>query len=457
MADGVEVVLDQWSLKHGQDVNSFMEQMVLEPTITRVLVISDAKYAEKANTRKGGVGTESQIISEEIYKRVDQEKFIPVVRERDPDRNPCLPVFLKSRLYLDFSDAAVEAESYDGLLRNIFDRPSRPKPPLGKPPAHLFDDSAISIPAAQKAKRFQDIVVSGKGSLSAAFEDFTEEFLANFACLRLAYSHDQKEWCDTFLANIATGMQYRDICVNAIRAGIGHIPDQWFIDAVLAFLERLLAFRSRSAAGSYSEVSEDNYTFLIYELFLYVFASCVKSRRYADAAQLLEHRYVASVSFPTADYRSCSYGEFGGHVKTLDDICNSVRKLNRISVTADQIVERATRSDITVADIIQADVLCALASVKRRAYWYPRIIIYGSRVGKLELFARAVNERGLAALKTILAINDAAELFSIVNSKTIQRMYESRAFFHADVELDRLLNLREIAGAWGVKTDEGRD
>ena len=72
MADGVEVVLDQWSLKHGQDVNAFMEQMVLDPTIKRVLIISDARYAEKANARKGGVGTESQIISQEVYEKVDQ-------------------------------------------------------------------------------------------------------------------------------------------------------------------------------------------------------------------------------------------------------------------------------------------------------------------------------------------------------------------------------------------------
>ena len=266
------------------------------------------------------------------------------------------------------------------------------------------------------------------------------------------------KWCDTFLANIATGMQYRDICINAIRA---ESPKRYSRSMVYgccpSFLERLLAFRSRSATGSYSEVSEDNYTFLIYELFLYTFASCVKSRRYADAAQLLEHKYVASVSYPTNDFRSSSYGEFNGHVKTLDEICRGVRKLNWISVAANQIVERATRSDITVADIIQTDVLCALASVKRPAYWYPRIIVYGSRVGKLELFARAVNERGLAALKTILAINDAAELFSIVKSTTMQRMYESRAFFDADVELDRLLNLREIAGAWGIKTDTGQD
>jgi hypothetical protein len=70
MADGVDVLLDQWSLKHGHNVNAFMEQMVLDPSIKRVLIISDAAYAAKANARKGGVGTESQIISQEVYEKV---------------------------------------------------------------------------------------------------------------------------------------------------------------------------------------------------------------------------------------------------------------------------------------------------------------------------------------------------------------------------------------------------
>ena len=33
------------------------------------LIISDKKYADKANGRDGGVGTETQIISAEVYKK----------------------------------------------------------------------------------------------------------------------------------------------------------------------------------------------------------------------------------------------------------------------------------------------------------------------------------------------------------------------------------------------------
>lgn len=57
---GVDAVLEKWDLKPGQDKFVFMESMVIDPSVLRVLVICDRKYQEKADGRIGGVGTESQ-------------------------------------------------------------------------------------------------------------------------------------------------------------------------------------------------------------------------------------------------------------------------------------------------------------------------------------------------------------------------------------------------------------
>jgi hypothetical protein len=50
-------------LKEGHDKYVFMEKMVTDPSVTHVPVICDRIYAEKADARKAGVGTESQIMS----------------------------------------------------------------------------------------------------------------------------------------------------------------------------------------------------------------------------------------------------------------------------------------------------------------------------------------------------------------------------------------------------------
>ncbi len=56
---GVEVILDKWDLREGQDAIAFMEKMVTDPAISKVMIVSDKTYASKADDRKGGVGTET--------------------------------------------------------------------------------------------------------------------------------------------------------------------------------------------------------------------------------------------------------------------------------------------------------------------------------------------------------------------------------------------------------------
>src|SRR5437868_5127101 len=77
IGDHVDVVMDIYDLKEGDDKYAFMEQMVTDATVTHVLIFSDNMYAEKADAREAGVGTESQIISREVYEKVTQSKFIP--------------------------------------------------------------------------------------------------------------------------------------------------------------------------------------------------------------------------------------------------------------------------------------------------------------------------------------------------------------------------------------------
>lgn len=141
MTDTVDVDLDRWSLKDGHDVHSFMEEMVKSENIFRVLIICDAKYKVKADEREGGVGTETQIITPNLYSKEKQEKFIPIVLERDNEGNPCLPIYLSSRKFIDFSQEEYFEDSYEDLLRNILEVPEIPKPKLGvNPPAYITEN-----------------------------------------------------------------------------------------------------------------------------------------------------------------------------------------------------------------------------------------------------------------------------------------------------------------------------
>jgi len=144
-SDGVNIILDKWELKEGHDIYAFMEKMVVDKEVTKVLIICDHSYKAKADQKSGGVGIESGIISQEIYEKVDQEKFIPIVKEYDDNGKAFLPVFLQNRLFIDFSSNESFDKEYERLLRNIFNKPMIEKPALGKPPSFLTENEETEL------------------------------------------------------------------------------------------------------------------------------------------------------------------------------------------------------------------------------------------------------------------------------------------------------------------------
>jgi hypothetical protein len=140
LTDGVNIVLDQYDLKEGDDKYAFMEKMVTDASVTHVLVMCDKAYAEKADARKAGVGTESQIISQEVYKKVEQSKFIPIFCELSEAGEPFLPTFMKSRIGINFATPELVNENWEQLVRLLFGKPLYQKPAVGKPPTYIAED-----------------------------------------------------------------------------------------------------------------------------------------------------------------------------------------------------------------------------------------------------------------------------------------------------------------------------
>ncbi len=132
--DGVDVIFDRWDLRPGQDMYAFMEQSIREAE--KVLILCEEGYAQKADNRTGGVGTETQIITPDVYGKYKQEKFIPIVMEMPK----AVPSYLKSRYALYFTKD--EESEYRTLCRTIFGLSEKKKPSLGKRPAWLEDESS---------------------------------------------------------------------------------------------------------------------------------------------------------------------------------------------------------------------------------------------------------------------------------------------------------------------------
>ena len=100
MGNGIEVRLDLWENKQGDDIPHFMDESC---TIAdRVLCILTPHYKEKASQLIGGVGYEYRNMTAEMFANVLTNKFIPVLREGTPKE--AIPTALSGRVFVDMRD-----------------------------------------------------------------------------------------------------------------------------------------------------------------------------------------------------------------------------------------------------------------------------------------------------------------------------------------------------------------
>jgi len=130
VANGVDVLLDQWDLTLGSDLPRFMETGLT--AAQRVLAVCSDPYVEKANVGVGGVGYEKMILTAQLMKNISGDRIVPIIRN-NLSLSPT-PTFLGTRVYVDFRDDLAYESRYAELLRDIHGQQIRPRPPLGANP-----------------------------------------------------------------------------------------------------------------------------------------------------------------------------------------------------------------------------------------------------------------------------------------------------------------------------------
>lgn len=130
VANGVDVVLDQWDLRLGSDLPHFMEQGLSKAH--RVLAVCTESYVGKANAGRGGVGYEKMILTAQLMQDVTSDRIVPVIRANSLSQ--LVPTFLSSRVFIDFRDDLAFETKYAELVRDIHGQEIKPRPPLGRNP-----------------------------------------------------------------------------------------------------------------------------------------------------------------------------------------------------------------------------------------------------------------------------------------------------------------------------------
>lgn len=419
MDDTVDVILDKWSLKDGHDIYSFMEEMVKSEDIFRVLIICDGNYKDKANGRTGGVGTETQIITPEIYSNQKQEKFIPIVVERDSEDKPCLPVFLTSRKYIDFSKEEFFENSYEELLRNILEAPSIPKPKLGdKAPLYITETTTNLSDISSNLRTLEHQIEKHPEKINKYASSFIDLFLEKLWEFEFKSSRNSIiEFGDELSQNLLSYKMLRDEFVSFLI--ITTQEDSVFdVDELISFFEKqplYLKPRDKSV-GSWTTSNYDNYRIIFHELFIYTIAICLKNKNYLLVEELLHSRYHKADSYISREEPQ-RYTFLYDYHEYLNSYISA--KYNKVSGFGYYLITNLN-SRISKELLILADTLCYIIgelykdTTDYRDNWISRSYIY-KESRRLDFFDRLESKRHFEKVKGIFDISEPQELVNMIN------------------------------------------
>jgi hypothetical protein len=392
-AAGVDVVLDKWDLKEGHDAAAFMETMVSDPKITKVIMIFDRAYVEKTDKRQGGVGTEAQIISSQIYASQRQDKFAAIVTEVDADGRPYVPIYYKSRIYIDMSDPTRYAERFEQLVRWVFDKPLLQKPALGMPPGYLTASSSSSLRLAATAqRRAMQSLIDGAPSAAPLVEQYFRALRSDIAATLLDPSSEPFD--DAVVDSIAISTDQRAEYADFVDVLSRYSSGEALTESVARGLESLLPLTQRpDGVASWKEWDFDNLKFQVHEIVLLTFAALLKAERFKEVSDLLRRDYYFERSGDGGDVKLLSYSDFRPYLRSLESRSERLGKgkgSRRTSIHADLLKERAVSLPITFSQLMQADLVLYLhGEMVDATRWYPISLLYASRSGPFEIFARA--------------------------------------------------------------------
>ncbi|MBN3555489.1 TIR domain-containing protein [Fictibacillus nanhaiensis] len=417
MSDGVEVVFDKWDLKEGQDIYVFMESMVTSPEIDKVLIICDSGYKAKANERAGGVGTETQIISSQVYHDVGQEKFIPIVAERNEEGQHYIPTYIETRKYIDLSNDEMMAQNYESLLRNLYNRPQYRKPQVGKPPSFLFEDEAISTFKLQSIlNQIKSNFLRNERIDVSLMEDFRQELLGLLPEFKIQSVPDPANIDDLILAKIDDMTIVRNTYVEFIEV-ISTITDSDYLIDLFEDLYNKYTEIKRSE-NQYYDTQFDHFRFFLREVFLYTVMIFLSKSSFETLGEFLKARFFIRDAHKE-DLENNTFVMFDCYLRSLDEIRNNKLPQKYLSVTADMLVKRANLK-YSKEDIVEADYLLYYISEinKTDSYqnqWFPRTYVYGT-YQKSKLLQKLISRRHFEKVKYLFGAQTISRLKEIFNT-----------------------------------------
>ena len=455
LAAHCEVELDRWAIRAGASVITFMERMVRDPAITKVIVICDRRYTRKAEGGSGGVGTEVTIMTPDVYEQMQRShrqgdtgnlKFIPVVFERDPDGRAYIPLMFRGAKYIDLSQEHEYEEKLEELLRELYGRPSQVRPQPKGLPAFMtepVDDSAGPSGGSGRV----DAALSQGDAVRAeqALREYLGLVVEHWQRVQRVVQHNSIDF-ELFSTELER-LQPLHLDVSGLMERLSQqrvLGDEVLMRHFERFFEQALQARADLLAepGStirYSDWTAGHLDLLIYEVYLSALAAALREQRWALAAQLTALQVFVRDDLKGSQDRLVASSRPGGQ---LFDELNRAQGTRLYSPAGDLLKKRAS-SERAFEQLCEAEAVLALRALVLEQGRFLRgatLPYWGQAV--FETFRRTGRASTAQGLATVLGARDWAGFVQLYQG-WVQAHESERvqlAFDH-DIDLWTLFNV----------------
>lgn len=429
---GVDVVLDKWNLIQGQDT-----------TIDKVLIICDKGYKEKANNKEGGVGTEAQILSPELYGKISETRYIPIIAEEGENEfDEYMPTYIKNRIGIVMSSPSNYMKGYEELLRVIYDKPRFVKPELGKRPSFLDDEVKTATKLQFINKSLSNYINDNRqGMIISAVNDFQDEFYNELDKFIINNEDFKQPFDEQLIDNIDRMISIKDEYIKFLENLIYGYKN-FNSDIIIEIFEKLYHYTEYN--GTDNSCITEHYKFLITETFIWTNLILFKFKKYDVMKDILYTRYHLESKF---ERESQHFSKFRFW---LDGVESRNQRLDtrRLSICADKLVERTTYNNKSYKnELIEMDIFLYYISVINGTaieYWYPVTYIYKNEYSKMRLIEKMERKKYFDDIKILFNVDTKEEMKKLIEEKlsNLERGF-SGSFSHIPL-ISETINVDDI-------------
>lgn len=368
---GIEVLFDKFETKPGNELNYFMERCVNDETVTNVLLLLNKTYKEKADKREGGVGKETQIISEDIYNKVNQTKIIPVVFEKGENGEIYKPTYLGSTYFVDLTDPQKYDSEFQLLVKTICGETVYRKPDLGTIPEWVTQE--ITFPVKKQIEYESIKQQNNAGVQKLEYKRALDEICNKLISFHTSDINNGSDYYTAYVNKYKQTMPIRDEYLHLLNISV-YVNDSEKL--IASFLEELYN-KIRNDSEQYSEIKR----ILLNELFIYTVAFFIKNCEFVKAGYLFGKTYFDFYSNEVANSFDMFYCD---NKQPLDEAMKNHKGTRYITGTGALWIEDICAEFYSVEDFVLADILCYNYSVFVKpktsfSYWFPTTYIYGQK------------------------------------------------------------------------------